>query len=462
MLIDGSDLHPPFTHWLSHLWLSLFGESEWALRSIWAFVGVLILALTYRLGATLSSRSTGLLGATLLATLSTFLLYTRFVKYYAFAMLMAVALFLVFFRIYYQRMKRLLAVYVILLTAFLYADYFGPAACVLWQDLFLFIRSLRHRTRREWSFLLLVVGAQALAGLLWIPWVNYAFLQTHRVFSMKDADIGRGFFSFALKIAHAFYSFSLGETLFPWQLAALLGLAGALGALMAAVIVAYRNSCRLALWMGSFSLFSISLVAGLTSSLITGVPFIAFANHVIFTLPFFLLWLSSGIVALRPLFKWLLISSFLIAHVVGLVNYFTGREFHNPIYVVPTREIVTCLAEEVGQEEVVIAADDTGIAFYASRTAGWTAPVFSASDKPAIEEFLRTKQPPRVWLFIFGRDRTRAVTPTALQEWIEGRYLLVELRGYAEQDAVYRRIKELLFRRPAYLHKLTLYVYESL
>lgn len=462
MLIrGGSDLHPPLTHWLSHLWMLLFGESEWALRAIWAFAGVLTLALTYRLGVTLGHRSAGFLGTALLTTSSTFLLYTRFVKYYAFTMLLAAALFVVFTRLLDHHTRSLLAVYVLILTAFLYADYFGPAVCVLWQDLYLLVRSLRHRTRREWGFLLLILGAQALAGLLWMPWGNYAFLQTHRVFSMKGADIGQGLFSLILKVTHAAYSFTLGETLFPWNSAALLGLAGVMGALIAAIVATYRSSSRLSTWMGSFSVLSIGLTAGLTSSLITGVPFIAFANHIIFTLPFFTLWLSSGIAALRqPLLKWLFLGGLLIAHLVGIVNYFAGREFHNPIYVVPTREIVAHLVGETGPEDIVLATSDIGIDFYTARTVGWTASVFNTSDEQALEDLIRTKQPPRVWLFIFGRDRTRAATPTTLHKWLEAHYQLIEVQGYAEQDPTYRQIKEVLFRRPAYLHKLTLYIYE--
>ncbi|RLC80644.1 MAG: hypothetical protein DRI61_05315 [Chloroflexi bacterium] len=456
-LQKGNDLHPPLSHWLSHLWMEVFGESEWALRSIWAFSGVLTVVLTYRLGALLGSESAGFLTAVLLSTSPTFLLYTRFVKYYALTMLLAVALFFTFFLFLQRRKRRYLVGYTLLLSAFLYSDYFGPALCVLWQDLFLLKKSLKSH---KYEALRQILIAQAIGGVFWLPWLRYALLQTHRVLNMQAADVAYGFFSFSLKIFNVLYSFSLGETLFPWNPAAIIGLVGATGLLARATIALYYKRYNLVLWAGSFSLFSMILLAGLMSSFITGVPFIAFANHILFICPFFLLWLSGGTEELGWVPKSLLFTSLLIAHIVGLVNYYSAREFHNPIYAVPTREIVARLAEESAPEDIIIAAQDIGIQFYAVKTPKLKAVILAPSDEQVVVRMLCAKHPPRVWLFIFGRDRTRKVTPIALKKWLDNHYELVEIRGYVAQDPLYRRIKEMLFHRPAYLHKLTLYIYK--
>lgn len=458
-LAEGTDLHPPLTHWLSHLWTRLLGESEWALRSIWAFSSVVTVALTYRLGAALGSWRGGLLGALLLATSSTFLLYARFVKYYALTMLLAVALTLTFYRLRKSPARGHWLLYLFLLVAFLYTDYFGPALALLWQEGFALVEFMRRQTLREKNFLKRLLTAQVWAVLLWSPWLTVAWKQASRVAALQEADIGQGFFAFALKVIYAHYSFALGESIFPWNPFALVGMAGFLSAWVAGLSALWRGN-RLARWTGSFALLSIGLVAGVTSSVITGVPFIAFANHILFSMPLFWLWLAAGVLTIRlRTIRWLTVGLLMVGHWAGVANYFAGREFHNPIYVVPTREIVAQIAREVGSGDVVLAAGDIGIDFYASRTPAWNAPILDTSDVRAMERLREPPLPPRIWLFIFGRDRTREVNPVALQEAIAAHCRLLEVRGYGEQNPLYRALKERLFRRPAYRYKLSLYVY---
>jgi len=460
LLREGADLHPPLTHWLSHAWIQLFGESEWALRSIWSLCSVVTVALTYRLGVTLGNRRSSLWGALLLVTSPTFLLYARFVKYYALTMLLAMALILAFYYLRKSPARRLFFLYTFLLTAFLYTDYFGPVLSILWQDLFALWQFLRKPTSQERGFLKRLLGAQMVTGLLWSPWFIVALAQVKGVAGLQEADIGRGPLSFALKTIYAHYSFALGETILPWNLVALLGGIAFLAGWGSGLAVLISRSDSLAVWTGSFSFLSMGLIAGLTSSIITGVPFIAFANHILFAFPPFLLWLAAGISALRQrAFRWFTLGLLLASHVAGVLNYFTGREFHNPIYAMPTRDIVAQLAKETEPDDIVLAATDIGIDFYASRTSDWIAPILDTSDPQTVER-LQDALPPRIWLFIFGRDRTREVTPTALQNFINDHCTLVEARGYVEQDSLLRSLKEWLFRRPAYQYKLSLYVYE--
>lgn len=460
LLREGADLHPPLTHWLSHIWIQLFGASEWALRSVWAFCGVMTVACTYRLAALLGTRWEGILGALLLAFLSTFLLYTRFVKYYALTMLLSVAVFIAFYR-YVQKpaIKPLLA-YIFLLIAFLYTDYFGPALCLIWQDLFVGIQFLRRRICPKGTVLLNLLGAQAIAFLFWAPWLRGVWHQIRIVHSLQEADAGKGLFAFVLKVAYAHYSFGLGETLFPWNPLAVVGITGFLVAWTTSLLALARGQGRLSVWTGTFSLLSFGLLAGLTSSVIVGVPFIAFANHILFVLPFFSLWLAAGILTIRPrAILWLTVLSILAGRLAGVLNYFGGREFHNPIYVIPTRDIVKQLVMETQPGDLVLAAGDIGVDFYASRTPGWHMPVLDTSDLQKVQDAVNTLQPKRIWLFVFGRDRTRDVHPSALQEFLADRCNLWQMRGYAEQDALYRYIKEQLFQRPAYRYKLSLYIY---
>jgi hypothetical protein len=198
----------------------------------------------------------------------------------------------------------------------------------------------------------------------------------------------------------------------------------------------------------------------LCSTIITSVPFITFANHILFALPFFLLWLGSGVAALPR--AWLragVLAALVGAHTAGLANYYAGRDAFNPIYVVPTRQIVQTLAQEAGPDDLVLAEIDTGIPFYARRTPGW--PAASMVPGPAAQQFIAAQRPPRVWVFTFGRDRTRSDLVPALENWLaHNDYTAGETRGFAPQDSLYRALKERWLGRSAYLHKLALTVYE--
>ena len=76
LILEGAagDIHPPGYYLMLHYWRALVGQSEFSLRCISAFAGVLLVALTFRLGRHLLGRSTGLTAATF-AALSPFAIY---------------------------------------------------------------------------------------------------------------------------------------------------------------------------------------------------------------------------------------------------------------------------------------------------------------------------------------------------------------------------------------------------
>ena len=57
------DIHPPLYYWLLRLWTIVFGLSEFALRSLSALLGTLLVLTIYGLGARLFNRTTGLAAA---------------------------------------------------------------------------------------------------------------------------------------------------------------------------------------------------------------------------------------------------------------------------------------------------------------------------------------------------------------------------------------------------------------
>ncbi len=70
----AEDIHPPLYYWLLHIWQWLFGDSEFALRSLSVVLGIFLVWAIYFLAKKLWGRTTGLFAA-YLAAINPFLIY---------------------------------------------------------------------------------------------------------------------------------------------------------------------------------------------------------------------------------------------------------------------------------------------------------------------------------------------------------------------------------------------------
>ena len=200
------------------------------------------------------------------------------------------------------------------------------------------------------------------------------------------------------------------------------------------------------------------LVVLSTTVFVVDVPFLNIPSRAIFAAPFLYILVALGLDGLpsRGLgLAGLIILTWCAA--VGLGNYYRGLEFHNPIYAVPTREMVAQVSSRARPGDVILAEADTGFKFYYQRT---EQPV-TLWDGDVTVSRLQSQQPNRVWLITFGRDSTRSMANASLEDWLRHNYRLAREQGYAEQDPTYRRVKERLLHRPAYRYKLLVQTYEK-
>ncbi|MFL5805206.1 MAG: glycosyltransferase family 39 protein [Roseiflexaceae bacterium] len=459
-LRNGSDRHPPLTHFVMSLWLRFVEENDWTVRLPWALVGLANLYLVYRLGASLSEERLGLLGALLLVTAPTFLLYTRFEKYYSLTTALGLLLILAGLRLWRDRSWRSALLYGLVLILLLYTDYFAPFFLVAGQNLLLLAEWDWRRARR-------FLAAQVVAAAAFLPWVAVLGMQASPLYAAAEAELsGLSIAGIALKLVYLFCSFSIGETLFPWRPVAVVGLLAAAAA------------CGLGLWMlwrrrvAGFRLPELAILGAwillpaiggalLTSLLFPTLPFITLPNHIFFALPFFCLLLAAGVLApQRRAWSVLLLALLLVPRAFGIYNYFTAQEYHNPIYAVPMREVVMGLVDESQAGDVVISDSDTGFAFYYAR-GRQPMPYLPTTEFNTALPFLQEQRPRRVWLLTFGRDRSRDQMPSELIDWLRQRYTLAREQGYAEQDPSYQRIKATLLNRPVYRYKLLVQLYRQ-
>jgi uncharacterized membrane protein len=457
-LRQGVDRHPPLTHLVMSFWLRIVEENDWTVRLPWVLAGLVNAYLAYRLGKSLAGEYHGLVGALLLATAPTFLLYTRFEKYYSLTTTIGLWLALAGLRLWRDSSWRSALLYSLVLIGLLYTDYFAPLFLVAAQNLLLLAEWSWRRAR-------LFLAAQALAVVAFLPWLAILRQQAGPLQTAVESELsGLSAAGLILKLIYLFFSFSMGETLFPWRPIAVVGLSAAIAAFGLGCwgwwqrpVQGFRLSA-LAI-IGAFVFLPALGATLLTSLLFPTLPFITLPNHIFFVLPFFCLMLAAGVLApRRPAWSALLLALLLVPRMFGIYNYYTALEYHNPIYAVPMREVVQQIVAESRPGDVVISDSDTGFAFYYAR-GPQSMPYLPNTEFDAALAFLQQHRPYRIWLLTFGRDRSRAYIPTELNDWLRGHYMLVQELGYAEQDPMYQRIKSTLLNRSVYRYKLLVQLY---
>lgn len=205
LIVEGAagDVHPPLYYLILALWRRLLGDSEFALRSLSAFAGILLIAGVYalarrwgpRLRPSAVRRAIPLFAALFAAIHPALVYYSQETRMYMLLALWAVLSSLVLIRLL-PLLRRPASGplllwgggYLLLTAAGLYTHYFYPAVLLshnITLIIFLVGSHRRHATRHtphstdhtphpyiRWSFLMLA------AILLYLPWLHIFLRQT--------------------------------------------------------------------------------------------------------------------------------------------------------------------------------------------------------------------------------------------------------------------------------------------
>lgn len=189
LIIEGtaSDIHPPLYYLVLRGWREFVGESEFAFRSLSAFLGIGIVALTIALG----ERLIGSLGkvptllAALLVTINPALVYysqeTRMYELLAFLALLSTLLLVMWMQSGGKRLEIAVA-YILASTAGLYTHYFYPAVIATHNLIFILWLLARYRnpgatglSQSRLVATLKIIGSWVLMMLavliLYLPWL---------------------------------------------------------------------------------------------------------------------------------------------------------------------------------------------------------------------------------------------------------------------------------------------------
>ncbi len=182
------DIHPPFYYWLLKLWIAIFGESEFGLRSLSAVLGILLVYLIWALGRRLFRQPIGLIAA-FIAVLSPLQIYyaqeTRMYMLLTVLSSLTVLTALNIFKDYATGSRSLITsiIYILIVTAGLYTHYAFPlimltinlaALIYFWQNRYSLNQNsslILHPSSLHWLTL------QIIPLLLYLPWLPTAWRQ---------------------------------------------------------------------------------------------------------------------------------------------------------------------------------------------------------------------------------------------------------------------------------------------
>ena len=172
----AEDGHPPLYAALLHLWMRALGESETAVRSLSAAIGVATLAAFFALAARLLSQRAALIATLLLACAPYHVYYSQEARNYALLLLLTVLSYLALLAWDERPTPARAAGYVAATVLLLYTHVFG---FFVWGAQLLWI-AVRARARGDWGARLLPPIAIGILVLPWVaaPWTAMLLRQT--------------------------------------------------------------------------------------------------------------------------------------------------------------------------------------------------------------------------------------------------------------------------------------------
>ena len=165
------DVHPPLYFLLQRLWWFAVGDGEFVMRYPSVLVGVLGVVFIYRLGRTLGGPRAGLLAALFLAISPFAVSWSQEMRMYIGASTAATAALWAALRTWQSGRWRHWGLYVLATAAGLWLLYLSVSVLIIANLAFLWVWIGR---RLPWQAVLRWAAAQALALLLFLPWLAYA------------------------------------------------------------------------------------------------------------------------------------------------------------------------------------------------------------------------------------------------------------------------------------------------
>jgi mannosyltransferase len=344
--------HPRGYYALLFGWVGLFGAGDLSLRLFSVPWALLSLWLLWEVGRRVTTRPAAVLAVWLYALSPFVVLYFRMARFYS---LMAAAFLLVTLAavlVAQEGRRRHWTALALAAVALLNINY---AAASLLAPLFVWLGVVAWRRGHGWRWLGSALPLVAMLGL-----IARTVLRNAGAVSHIESEGGTGLIRLLARLALPAYSLAVGETTDVWRLHLVLP---ALVMAGVAFLIGWRAlgatpGGRAVRWAWPLAVGAVALVL---STVARAEPLASAARSTLFATPLAFLVVAAGILALRSA-RWraVCLAVFLVVDGYGLLNYFTGRQFLNPAYVVPWRQVGQLInGQERPGDMVLCYFDDT-------------------------------------------------------------------------------------------------------
>lgn len=165
----AQDVHPPLHYILLHFWIQAVGQSEFAVRALSAFLGILAIPLIYRLGQDFRGRLLGLI-ASLLAALSSYLIYySQEARAYSLLFFLSLGSFYAFIKFLRQADYRWGGAYILVTALMLYTQVYAFTLLAVqnlsWGVYYFWTKTPPRLGWRHWGL------TQGAILILFAPWL---------------------------------------------------------------------------------------------------------------------------------------------------------------------------------------------------------------------------------------------------------------------------------------------------
>jgi len=203
----AADIHPPLYYYLLHVWQAGSGTTEFALRLLSAFFGVLCVPLAYALGARLFNRRAAFLAAVLTTISPLYLWYGRDARMYTLVTALGMMASYLLLRLMADDARRWVWWgYILSLTAAVYAHFYA-LFLLAFHVAYALLSLRRHRPEQRRRALIRAGSAQLLTLLAFAPWSGFALARLG-----ADASYWPGTLPFAQVVRDTLASFATGQT----------------------------------------------------------------------------------------------------------------------------------------------------------------------------------------------------------------------------------------------------------
>lgn len=329
-------LHGPLPYYILHFWSKIFGFSEFWMRMPSVLFGVLTCYLIYKIAMELTDKKTALIAATISALSPFLILYDQTARWYSLFTLASTASIYFFTRYMKKGGAFNLLLFFISTLALLYTE--TIAVFVIAFELLAAIIYFR-----KWTLMLTATFSGLI--LLSLPWMM-VYISSFRGI-IPENFVERGISGgVAYKLIYLFYSFTVGQTISPFNFAVSIPAAGLFFSLaLFGTVKAWKNNRNTAIFLFLF-------LAATLAQIFTPVNL---PHYMMYSAVPLIIILSIGIKELKPWFvQFAAIAAILIIYGYSLHNLYTGQQYNRMEFMDNWKGVASYVQDISGNEDLII------------------------------------------------------------------------------------------------------------